>query len=277
MAEANVWRPLWLGKVGDCIELPMVCPSYQLLPLFNSRTRTASFKCLRSRWTDITIATVKFIPELVSYTVIQTISIERLWHSDLMFQVFNQTSCGIPQAQERGHLSANVFLHLTIHRKCIRDEFDRAGFESISRALCHDCEGDLDLESTPGIIGRVFVTLDLSIHRASPSLFCTTFGWVTSSCTILVMSPPAPIVVDSFLILSSVRIKLHINGLISRRWVDFVYVLYDMKINCSVVVTEHQQTSRLLFHFFGTFLVLIFAFRLIRTYYFSTYCLSIHK
>ena len=112
---------------------------------------------------DATTAIMRFIPEVVWYDGIQTTPLERLY--DTVVECFDQSSghpVVIPKLKEKAYLSAKALVHLAIQRKCIGNDSDKdkAVFESISNPRLtmgsEHCKGDSDLESTLGIIDRVF-------------------------------------------------------------------------------------------------------------------------
>ena len=110
---------------------------------------------------DVIMAIMRFIPEVVWHAGIQTIPLERLY--DTVVECFDRSSgrpVVIPKLRNKAYLSAKALLRLVIQRKCIGDELDRAAFESICRQHsimnCKHYEGHSDLESTLGIIDRVF-------------------------------------------------------------------------------------------------------------------------
>ena len=110
---------------------------------------------------DATTAIMRFIPEVVWYADIRTTPLERLYET--VIECFDRSPdypVVIPKLKEKAYLSAKALVHLIIQRKCFSDESDKAVFESISnRHLIMGseyCKGNSDLESTLGIIDRVF-------------------------------------------------------------------------------------------------------------------------
>ena len=110
---------------------------------------------------DAATAIMRFIPEVVWYADIRTTPLERLYET--VIECFDRSPdypVVIPKLKEKAYLSAKALVHLIIQRKCFSDESDKAVFESISnRHLIMGseyCKGNSDLESTLGIIDRVF-------------------------------------------------------------------------------------------------------------------------
>jgi len=66
----------------------------------------------------------------------------------------------IPKLRDKAYLSSKTLFHLTIQRKCIGDESNRAVFKSISSRHSimgsKHYEGDSDLETTLGIVDSIF-------------------------------------------------------------------------------------------------------------------------
>ena len=159
------------NNFGDHIEVPMVGLSDQSPLLFNKETDWGGYvldsNCIAwmfemSMDSDVIMAIMRFIPEVVWHAGIRTIPLERLY--DTVLECFDHSSghpVVIPKLRNKAYLSAKALLHLAIQRKCIGDEPDRAAFESISRRHSimnsKHYEGDSDLESTLGIIDRVFL------------------------------------------------------------------------------------------------------------------------
>ena len=110
---------------------------------------------------DVVMAIMRFIPEVVWHDKIRTTPLERLY--DTVLECFDRSS-GHPvvptKLRNKAYLSAKALLHLTIQRKYIGSASDDALFESISvRHVImgsEDFRGDPDLESTLGIIDRIF-------------------------------------------------------------------------------------------------------------------------
>jgi len=141
-----------------------VAGSDQPSPLFNKETDWAGFaldsNCIAwmfeiSMDSDVIMAIMRFIPEVVWHVEIKTTPLERLY--DTVLECFDRSS-GRPVVIPR--LSAKALLHLAVQRKCIGDESDKAMFKSICSRHpvmgSKHYEGDSDLEATLGIIDRVF-------------------------------------------------------------------------------------------------------------------------
>jgi hypothetical protein len=156
------------GRVfGDHIEVPM---ANQPHPLFNRDTDWMGylFDSYCITWmlemyteTDVIMAILRFIPEVVWHASIRTNPLERVY--DTLVQCFDHSSGDpivIPKLKAKAYLAAKAFLHLTIQRKYIGGECNADVFKSISdRHLpmgSQTNEGDSDLTSTLGIIDCVF-------------------------------------------------------------------------------------------------------------------------
>ena len=157
---------------GDHFELSMVNTPDQPPLLFDKETDWGGYvldsNCIArlfqmSTDADVSMAIMKFIPEVVWHPGIPTTPLERLY--DTVLECFDHSSghpVVIPKLRDRAYLSAKALLHLGIQRKCIGDESDRAVFKSISDRHRDNAMGnkpyeeDSDLESTLGIIDRVF-------------------------------------------------------------------------------------------------------------------------
>ena len=110
---------------------------------------------------DFIMAIMKFIPEVVWHTEIQSTPLQRLY--DILVGCFEFSSghpIVIPKLRDRAYLSAKAVLHLAIQRGCVRDGSDQDVFDSILHR--HHIMGskhykdDSDLESTLGVIDCVF-------------------------------------------------------------------------------------------------------------------------
>lgn len=116
--------------------------------------------------TNVIMAIMRFIPEVVWHAGIRTIPLERLYNT--MLECFNRSSgrpVVIPKLRNKAYISAKALLHLAIQRKCIGDGSDKAVFESISSqypitGLKPNTEAS-DLGSTLGIIDHIFGHLTL--------------------------------------------------------------------------------------------------------------------
>ena len=114
---------------------------------------------------DVILAILKFIPEVVWHAGIRKIPLGKLY--DTILDCLDRSSGSpvvIPKLKTKAYLSAKALLHLAIQRKCIGHESDDSMFESISRRTLvigsKHYEGDSDLESTLGLIDRVFGDYD---------------------------------------------------------------------------------------------------------------------
>jgi len=113
-----------------------------------------------SMGTDVIMAMMRFIPEVVWYAGIRTTPLEGLY--DTVIKYFGQSSrrpVVIPKLRNKAYLSAAALLYLAIQRKCIGHKSDKAVFKAISSrhlVMGRHHEGDSDVESTLGIIDWVF-------------------------------------------------------------------------------------------------------------------------
>jgi len=144
--------------------------SDQPSPFFNKKTDWQGYvmdsNCIACMFkismdSDVIIAIVRFIPEVVWHAKIKTTPLERLY--DTVLEYFDRSSgrpVVIPKLRSKAYLNGKVLLHLAIQRKCIGDEYNKAMFKSISSRHpvmgSKHYEGDSDLEATLGIIDRVF-------------------------------------------------------------------------------------------------------------------------
>ena len=158
------------GEIGDHIELDIANLSGQQPPLFNGKTDWHGYvldsNCIAwmfeaSTDADVILAIMKFIPEVVWHSGIRPIPLEMLY--DNVLECFHHSPGGsvvIPNLRNKAYLSAKALLHLVIQRKCIGDESDEVVLKSISNRHpilgSRGYEGDSDLESTLGIIDRIF-------------------------------------------------------------------------------------------------------------------------
>ena len=159
-----------VNSSGDHTEFPMANTPNEPSPLFNGEADWDGYvldsNCIAwlfemSMDAAATVAIIKLIPEVVWHAGIRTAPLERLY--DTVLECFDGSSgrpVVVPKLRNRAYLSAKALLHLTIQRKCIGNESDRAMLESISNQHptmgSKNYEGDSDLESTLGIIDRVF-------------------------------------------------------------------------------------------------------------------------
>ena len=242
------------NSIGDHIELAMANASEQPPPLFNKETDWNGYvldsNCIAwmfemSMDADVIMAIMRFIPEVVWHAGIRTTPLERLY--DTVLECFDRSSgrpAVIPKLRNKAYLSAKALLHLAIQRKCIGDESDKAMFKSISNRHpimgYKHYEGDSDLESTLGIIDRVFGDFE-PMYWQNFSLSTQHHAWMGHILLYrawdvitrqgeplpddikefvlhslrLEPPPPAPIVADCLLIIGLVLgIKLHIDDLL---------------------------------------------------------------
>jgi len=187
------------SSFGDHIELPMAGAPNQPPPLFNKETDWNGYvldsNCIAwmfemSMDADVIMAIMRFIPEVVWHDGIQVTPLERLY--DTVLKCFNRSSghpVVIPRLRNKAYLSAKALLHLTIQRKCIGDESDKAMFKSIMNRHpvmgSKHYEDDSDLESTLGIIDRIFGDFEPMYWENFSFTIPTTLGWVTYSFTVL--------------------------------------------------------------------------------------------
>ena len=158
------------GKLNDHIELQMTNVPDQLPLLFNRETDLGGYvldsNCIAwlfemSMNAAAITAIMRFIPEIIWHAGIRTTPLERLY--DTVIECLDD-SLGhlvvIPELRNKAYLSAKALLHLVIQRKCMGNESDRAALVFILsryRAMGSvHYDGDSDLESTLGIIDRVF-------------------------------------------------------------------------------------------------------------------------
>ncbi|KAF9790540.1 hypothetical protein BJ322DRAFT_1037101, partial [Thelephora terrestris] len=157
-------------RIGNHIELAMAGAADQEVPLFNKETDWHGYvldsNCIARMFemsmnADVVLAITKFIPEVVWHAGIRTIPLERVY--DAFTECFDCPSgrlVVIPGLRHKAYLNAKALLHLAIQRQCIGYESDKAVFRSISSRHpivgFRRYEGDSDLESTLGIIDRIF-------------------------------------------------------------------------------------------------------------------------
>ena len=256
----GTYNPIIGGGSSDHIELPIVGPANPPPLLFDKETwdgYVLDSKCIawmfeKSMDADVIMAIMRFIPEVVWHADIHSIPLEMLY--DTVVECFDRSTgrpLVIPKLQNKAYLSAKALLHLAIQRKCIGRESDEAIFRSISRrhqVISKYCKGNPDLESTLGIVDRVFGSSehmsweDLSfsaphhawmahilLYRAWNALENRdpfpddTRGFILHSLQVN-PPPPAPIVADClFTIGLLLEIKPRTGPLvIDKRWVEFM-------------------------------------------------------
>jgi len=189
-------NPHGLGRFGTVdggnhTELPMASPPNQPPPLFNKETdwsgcvldsHCIAWMFSMSMDPDVIMAIMKFIPDIVWHAEIRTTPLERLY--DTVLECFDRSTghrVVIPRLRNKAYLSAKALLHLAIQRKCIGHESDEAVFRSISSRQIimgsEHYEGDTDLESTLGIIDRVFGDFE-PMHWQKFSLTVPHHAWM---------------------------------------------------------------------------------------------------
>ena len=250
------------ASFNEHIEVPMANITEQPVPLFNKETdwsgHVLDSNCIAwmfemSMDADVIMAIMRFIPEVVWHAGIRTTPLEKLY--DTVLECFDRSTghpAVIPKLRNKAYLSAKALLHLAIQRKCIGDDSDKAMFKLISSRHpvmgSKRYEDDSDLESTLGIIDRVFgdwepmhwqnFTFTIPHHawmghillyrawdviRKGDPLPDDIKEFILHSLR-LEPPPPAPIVADCLLIIGLVLgIKLHIDDLlvVDKRLADF--------------------------------------------------------
>ena len=162
---------LYGKNIGDQIELPMVGQD-QSPRLFDKETDWDGYvldsNCIAwmfkmSMDSDVIMAIMRFIPDVVWHAGIRTTPLERLYGAVLeCFDFSNGRPAVIPRLRDKAYLSAKALLHLAIQRQCIDDKSDKKPLESISTRyrimgpMYYEGGSESDLESTLGIIDRVF-------------------------------------------------------------------------------------------------------------------------
>jgi hypothetical protein len=253
---------------GDHIEVPIANQLAQPHPLFNKDTDWVGYlldsHCIAwmfkiSMETDVIMAILRFIPEVVWYADIHITPLEKLYNT--LVQCFDRSSgysIVIPKLKDKAYLAAKAFLHVTIQRKCVGGECDADVFKSISdRHLpvgSQTYEGDSDLTSTLGIIDCIFGGSEpmdwqhfsftathhawmghILLYRAWDVLgyrqplpddikqfICHSFGSGPS--------PGPPIIADCWFIVSLIlEIPLHVDDLstVDKRYVDVRYSFHS--------------------------------------------------
>ena len=150
-------------------EVPMAA-TFDQPPFFDKEVDVGGYvldsKCIawmfdKSTDADVFMAIMRFIPEVVWYADIRTTPLERLY--DTVLECFDPSSghpVVPPKLRNKAYLSARALLHLAIQRKCIDNASDEGVFKAISDKYkimgSEDYKGDADLESTLGILDRVF-------------------------------------------------------------------------------------------------------------------------
>jgi len=159
------------SNIDDHIELLMAGQD-QPLPLFEKEidwggcvldSNCIAWMFKMSMDSDVIMAIMKFIPDVVWHAGIRTTPLERLYGAVLeCFDFPNGRPVVIPRLRNKAYLSAKALLHLAIQRQCIDDKFEKELFRSISARhpimgpVDYEGGSESDLESTLGIIDRVF-------------------------------------------------------------------------------------------------------------------------
>ena len=173
-------------KSSDHFELTVFGPSHHKPTPFGKETDwdgcVLDSNCIawmfdKSTDENVALDIVKFIPEVVWHPGIPTTPLERLY--DAVLECFDFSSGSpvvVSKLRSKAYLSAKAFLHLAVQRKCINDESNTAVLQSIAgrhRPIgSRTYEGDSDLESTLGMIDRVFIGSALKPMRWDQ--FCLT-------------------------------------------------------------------------------------------------------
>ena len=267
---------------GGHIALQMINPPEQpLLPLFEKETDWDGYvldsKCIARMFqmstdADATTVIMRFIPEVVWYDGIRTTPLEKLY--DTVLECFDQSSdhpVVIPKLREKAYLSAKALVHLAIQSKCIGNDSDKGVFESISnRHLTMGSEyykGNSDLESTLGIIDRVFgasvpepmrwdkFSFTVSHHAwMGHILLYSTWDAIRKRQPLpddaekfvlhsLRLEPPPPTAVVGdclFMVGLVLGIELCIDDLwvVDKRLIDLIYVLCRTKLSHPIIVAK---------------------------------------
>ena len=158
------------NDVDDHIELAMFGSYGSSPPLFEKETDWEGYvldsNCIT--WMsekvvdeDAVLGIMKFIPEVVWHPGIKTTPLGKLY--DALLECFDCSSgrpVMITKLKEKAYLCAKALLHVAVQRKCIVCESDKSIFDSISNRHQNMRsklpKKDSDLESTLGIIDRVF-------------------------------------------------------------------------------------------------------------------------
>ena len=161
------------SKPGDTDhgQFSVISMSDQPPRLFNEETDWGGYvldsKCIAWMFemsidSDVTMAIMKFIPDVVWHNGIRITPLERLY--DTVVECFDFSTghpAVIPKFKNKAYVNSKALLHLAIQRKCIGNESDeppalKSIFNLHSAVSSEYLEGDSDLESTLGIIDRVF-------------------------------------------------------------------------------------------------------------------------
>ena len=158
------------NNLGEQIELTMFGPYEASPPLLEKEADWEGFvldsNCIT--WMSEKIVDedavqdiMKFIPEVVWHPGIRATPLKSLY--DAVVECFDYSSGRpvlISKLKQKAYLSAKALLHVAVQRRCIDLESDRTAFDSISSRHhfmgSEIYKGNSDLESTLGIIDRVF-------------------------------------------------------------------------------------------------------------------------
>ena len=113
----------------------------------------------RSRSTEVVVAIAGLIPEIIWYDSMGASPLKQLY--DIMLECFDSSSkppALIPKLKEKAYLSAKALVHLAVQRKGIESERDALQSISMKHSTIRswNCDGDQNLESTLGMVDRVF-------------------------------------------------------------------------------------------------------------------------
>ena len=241
------------GNSGGHIELRVAGSPEHPPPIFNKEidwnAHVLDSECIAWMFempTEMDVATTisGFIPEIVWYTDTRAVPLERLY--DVVLKCFDHSSGRPilkPGLRDRAYLNAKALIHVGIQRRCADDVSEDTAFHSIKdrhqvMGFGH-YEGDSDLESTLGILDRVFGIFEpMDWHNFSFTIphhawmghillyrawdLCrkgnTVPGYIKKfilHSNKLVPAPPAPIVADCLFIAGLVLgIGLHLDDLL---------------------------------------------------------------
>lgn len=154
------------------IELANHAPPFDLPPTFfdedaNREGYVLDSNCIvwmfkMSMDADVILDIMRFIPEVVWHAGIQTTPLEKLYDTVVeCFDCSSEKPVIIPKFRDKAYLSAKALLHVAVQRRCWSNESDDEAFETIAhrhRTIGYDGDPDPDLESTLGMLDRVFAT-----------------------------------------------------------------------------------------------------------------------
>ena len=155
---------------GDHIELHVANLPERLAPIFDKEidwdVHILDSNCIAwmfdmSMEMDVATTIAGFIPEIIWYTDIRTVPLERLYNTVL--KCFDRSSGRPilkPGLRDHAYLNAKALVHISIQHRCTGDVSADTAFNSIKNRhqfmKLGDYEGDSDLGSTLGIMDRVF-------------------------------------------------------------------------------------------------------------------------